>query len=57
MDEGVVVENLFENYWFLDSFGADSVLETRTVVECRFWDDFPLFNKACGKCLGWMGIE
>ena len=25
--------------------------------ECRFWDDFPLFNKACGKCCGWMGSE
>ena len=25
--------------------------------ECRFWDDFPLFNKACGKCLGWMNSD
>ena len=25
--------------------------------EFRFWDDFPLFDKACGKCLGWMGSE
>lgn len=23
LDGGVVVENLFEEYWFLDSFGAD----------------------------------
>ena len=32
-DGGVVVENLSEEYWFLDSFGADLVLETRTAVE------------------------
>lgn len=27
-DGGVVVENLFEEYWSLDSFGADLVLES-----------------------------
>ena len=28
-----IVGNLLEKYWFLDSFGTDLVLETRTAVE------------------------
>ena len=28
-----IVRNLLEEYLFLDSFGADLVLETRTAVE------------------------
>ena len=30
---GEIVGNLLEKYWFLDSFGVDLVLETRTAVE------------------------
>lgn len=52
-----VVGNLLEKYWFLDSFGADLGEGGAQWLECRFWGDFPLFDKAWGKCCGWMSSE